>query len=61
MRGVNWSAVCAGVPLWCMSFAEPWLDYFERNRLNRLPLPDRDEVAVEARLRAKLVRSLQRE
>jgi hypothetical protein len=37
-----------------------WLDYFERNRANRLPVPWERGIEVEPHLRAPLIRSLQK-
>lgn len=37
-----------------------WLDYFERNRINRPPVPWENGVHIEPHLRAPLIRSLQK-
>lgn len=37
-----------------------WLNYFESNRVNRLPVPWEKGIHVEPRLRAPLIRSLQK-
>ena len=39
---------------------QSWLNYFERNRINRLPLRWENGVQVEPHLREPLIRSLQK-
>jgi hypothetical protein len=39
---------------------QTWLDYFEHNRVNRLPVPWERGIEIEPHLRAPLIRSLQK-
>jgi P-aminobenzoate N-oxygenase AurF len=39
---------------------QTWLNYFEQNRANRLPVPWTRNIVIEPRLRGPLVRSLQK-